>query len=217
MDGNTGPYLQYAYARIQSIFRRSEGDRGIGRGADRGHAVRIRARKAPAEVGRDRRTCRPGAETSLLVPLPVRPGNAVQLLLRELPGADQSAEPVRSGRLALCDLTARTLATGTRAARHRASRTDVIPGEPQALWGIIPGSLGTPGGRRGCSERRVHALFLRDAAVWPLSATTHRSGLPATLLRLLVRPSAAGPSKSRSAATPLRRSKPAPRSDRTPL
>ena len=114
--GNTGPYLQYATARIRSIFRRAGeagqaeaaypgGGRGArgGRGRDhrgpgtgaRAEAARFRRHGDPA--GRDRRA-------APAVRLPIRRGQLVHHVLRGVPGAQggarvaagQPARPLRA-------------------------------------------------------------------------------------------------------------------------
>lgn len=114
MDGNTAPYMQYAYARVKSIFRRAA-ERGI--------------------------TMTPNAEIRLESPFELalakhilRLPEIVDLIARELKPHHlstylyelatrfsgffencpvlQSEEPMRSSRLALCDLTARTMGIG---------------------------------------------------------------------------------------------------------
>jgi arginyl-tRNA synthetase len=118
-DGNTAPYLQYAHARIRSIFRRG------------GTGAPIRP-DAPA-----------GPDAAVLVAEPAERALALKLLgfaavleeveqnlefhrlcgyLYELSTAFtgfyencpvlRSEGTVRESRLVLCDLTARTLATG---------------------------------------------------------------------------------------------------------
>jgi arginyl-tRNA synthetase len=110
MDGNTAPYLQYAYARIKSIFRK--------------------AGAAPAQV-----TPRLDSPFEIaLVKHVLRLGEIIDLVARELKPhylctylyelattfssfyehcpVIQSEEPTRSSRLMLCDLTAKTLAQG---------------------------------------------------------------------------------------------------------
>ncbi|MGH3761248.1 arginine--tRNA ligase [Actinophytocola sp.] len=110
-DGNTGPYLQYAHARIRSIFRRAGADPAepggvrITEPAERELALALLGLPAVvAEVGESlepHRLCAylyglAGAFTTFYESCPV---------LR--------AEPeVRASRLALCALTARTLALG---------------------------------------------------------------------------------------------------------
>ena len=115
MDGNTAPYLQYAHARIRSIFRRAEAELG-----------------RPAAAGRISHLDQPQEKALALVLL--RFAETVEGVARELkphflctylyelagaysvfsdncPGL-KSEEPTRTSRLALCELTARTLARG---------------------------------------------------------------------------------------------------------
>ena len=106
--GNTGPYLQYATARIRSIFRRADGEaaarpRPGGRDSDhRGSRARARAeaarlRRGPHQRRRDRRT-------APALRLPVRRGQLVHHVLRGVPGAQggarvaagQPARPLRA-------------------------------------------------------------------------------------------------------------------------
>ena len=113
MEGNTGPYLQYAYARIRSIFRKADEHTG-----------------ARTSV---RMILDSSYELSLAKHI-LRLGDVIDLVSRDLKPhllcaylyelatkfsgfyencpVLQSQEPTRSSRLALCDLTARTLATG---------------------------------------------------------------------------------------------------------
>ena len=131
-DGNSGPYLQYAYARIQSIFRRAA-ERGIRMSADN----LMRALGAPhAEIGRPF-----VAEVKLESPFEsalakhvLRFGEIIDVVSRELKPHHlctylyelatkfsgffencpvlQSEDPLRSSRLTLCEATGRTLAIG---------------------------------------------------------------------------------------------------------
>lgn len=111
LEGNTAPYLQYAHARVCSIFRKA----GLARGGFKVSALNDPLEAALAKV--------------LLKFEPTVTGVATELkphflcsYLYELAGAFstfyascpvlQSEEPVRSSRLALCDLTARTIALG---------------------------------------------------------------------------------------------------------
>ena len=91
MDGNTAPYLQYAYARIRSIFRKA----GL-QHAPAGPVVLAepaeRALAAARPAGRNRhRRLRRGARAASALRVPVRPRDGVQRVLRGLPG------PLRSG------------------------------------------------------------------------------------------------------------------------
>jgi arginyl-tRNA synthetase len=116
MDGNTGPYLQYAYARIQSIFRRA---------AERGIAIQ-RPFAAPVKLE--------SPFESALAKHILRFGEVIELVARELKPHHlctylydlatrfsgffencpvlQSEDPLRSSRFTLCEATARTMACG---------------------------------------------------------------------------------------------------------
>ena len=111
-DGNTGPYLQYAHARICSIFRRAGVDRASVRGVEiqvgtpqeRALALRLlayptRDRHHPRDATA-RTSCAPTSTTWR--PTSPRSTSTVPVL--------KADEPLRSSRLALADLTARTLA-----------------------------------------------------------------------------------------------------------
>jgi arginyl-tRNA synthetase len=113
-EGNTAPYLQYAHARIRSIFRRGE-------------VTEVDARSATVTVTAD-------AERTLILQLlgfeevveataeNLQPhrlctylfelGQAFTGFYEELPVLRAPDEATRASRLALCELTARTLALG---------------------------------------------------------------------------------------------------------
>jgi arginyl-tRNA synthetase len=116
LDGNTGPYLQYAYARVQSIFRRA---------AERGVVV---SRPLSATV-----TLESTFELALAKHV-LRFGEVVELVARELKPHHlctylydlatrfsgffencpvlSSEEPLRSSRLTLCEASGRVMACG---------------------------------------------------------------------------------------------------------
>ncbi len=112
-DGNTAPYLQYAHARICSIFRRA----GVERGDARAAAITI---AEPQErVLAQRLLAYP---TALADTLDTYSPHKLCTYLFEL-AQDFTAfyehcpvmradEPVRTSRLAICDVTARTLEHG---------------------------------------------------------------------------------------------------------
>ena len=114
-DGNTAPYLQYAHARIRSIFRRAGVDRespcdaatiALGVAQERALAQRLLAFDARAATTRST-SYSPHKLCSYLFDLPrtsPRSTSTVPVL--------KADEPLRTSRLALCDLTARTLAHG---------------------------------------------------------------------------------------------------------
>jgi arginyl-tRNA synthetase len=114
LQGNTAPYLQYAYARIQSIFRKSETP-------DIGHRTSNIALTAPEELALARHLLNFGL-TLEAVADEYRPNYLCNYLF-ELAGkftsfyencpvlkADHAA--TRDSRLALCALTARVLKQG---------------------------------------------------------------------------------------------------------
>lgn len=114
MNGNTAPYLQYAHARIRSIFRKS-GERA----SDTDSAGTIRL-EAPQELALAKHLLRFG-EVLDSVARELKPHLLCAFLydlatkfsgFYENCPVLKSDEPVRSSRLALCDLTARTLAVG---------------------------------------------------------------------------------------------------------
>ena len=114
LEGNTAPYMQYACARIRSIFRRGEQQ---GAAAAAGGSVRI---EHPAERGLTVALARFG-ETVQTVADDCLP-NVLCAYLYELAGAFMgfyencpvlgSDEPLRSSRLMLCGLTERVVQTG---------------------------------------------------------------------------------------------------------
>jgi arginyl-tRNA synthetase len=111
LDGNTAPYLQYAYARIQSIFRKA------GLAPEVRGAIRL---ESPFEIALAKHILRLG-ETIEIVARDLKPHLLCTYLydlatkfsgFYENCPVMQSEEPTRTSRLALCALTARTLATG---------------------------------------------------------------------------------------------------------
>ena len=115
LDGNTAPYMQYAYARVRSIFRKGSHE-----------AEDHRADSSPLALG----TPQELALGKMILRFPetldralndYRP-NVLAAYLYDLAGAFtafydacpviQSEESVRSQRLKLCDLTARVIAKG---------------------------------------------------------------------------------------------------------
>jgi len=116
LNGNTAPYLQYAYARIQSIFRKGnveEGQRGGGQAA-------ALALGAPQELALGKHLLNFGLVLEAVAE-DYRP-NFLCNYLYELAGCFtgfyencpvlKAAEPERTSRLVLCDLTARVLKQG---------------------------------------------------------------------------------------------------------
>jgi arginyl-tRNA synthetase len=113
MDGNTAPYLMYAYARIQSIFRRAA-DRGITR------TIAPVKLEAPAELALARHLLR-FADVIDSVARELKPHLLCTYLFElatrfsgffENCPVIQSDDPVRSSRLTLCEVTGRTIGLG---------------------------------------------------------------------------------------------------------
>ncbi len=114
LQGNTAPYLQYAYARMQSILRKAESEHGARPGSLEDVTLGAHERRllvelhfygqAVEEVGR---TCRPHALSDYLYNV----ASIFSTFYADTPVL--KAEPKeRAARLALCDLTARTLRHG---------------------------------------------------------------------------------------------------------
>ena len=124
LQGNTAPYLQNAYVRIRSIFRKADAvaTRLWGVEGDTGHTLVATSLTLtdPAELNLAKRLCQ-FAEIVPQVLNDFRP-NILANYLFELANSFhafyeacpvlKSEEPVRSSRLALCDLTRRVLKQG---------------------------------------------------------------------------------------------------------
>jgi arginyl-tRNA synthetase len=113
LNGNTAPYLQYAHARIRSIFRRGEiePDRNPGapklvEPAERALAMELlgyeAAVRAAAEAGHPHRIC------TVLFDI----ASAFTAFYDACPVLTADDDESRRSRLVLCDLTARVLAHG---------------------------------------------------------------------------------------------------------
>jgi arginyl-tRNA synthetase len=116
MNGNTATYLQYAYARIQSIFRKGglapEAIRhnrpaiSLDHPAERGLGVRLLRLPEVLELAAS--DFKPNILTDYLFDL----ANAFSTFFEECPVLKAEPAGRRDSRLALCDLTARTLKFG---------------------------------------------------------------------------------------------------------
>ena len=110
-DGNTGPYLQYAHARICSIFRRAEIDRASVRGlpmlvgTEQERALTLRLLAYPTAIDTTVEAYGPHKLCTYVYEL----ATDFTAFYEHCPVL-KADEPVRSSRLALADLTARTLA-----------------------------------------------------------------------------------------------------------
>jgi arginyl-tRNA synthetase len=109
-DGNTGPYLQYAHARICSIFRRAEIDRASVRNVDievgtpQERALALRLLAYPTAIDTTLETYSPHKLCTYVYDL----ATDFTAFYEHCPVL-KADEPLRSSRLALADLTARTL------------------------------------------------------------------------------------------------------------
>ncbi len=116
MNGNTAAYLQYAYARIQSIFRRGEvhaegivSERPpilLGTPAERNLAVKLLRLPETLELAASE--LKPNILTDYLFEL----ANAFSTFFDACPVLKAESEEVKKSRLAICLLVARTLRFG---------------------------------------------------------------------------------------------------------
>ena len=114
-DGNTAPYLQNAHVRVQGIFRKARaGEMGLTLDPS---LIQL---ESPYEFALAKHILRLG-EVLGIVSRELKPHHLCAYLYElatryhaffENCPVNQSAEPTRSSRLALCDLTGRTLAKG---------------------------------------------------------------------------------------------------------
>ena len=116
LDGNTAPYLQYAYARIQSIFRRAR-ERGIEQHALAKGELKL---ESPYEQKLAKQILRLG-EVIHIVARDLKPHHLCSYLYElatqfsgffENCPVLQSEEPTRGSRLILCRVTGSALALG---------------------------------------------------------------------------------------------------------
>jgi len=112
LEGNTAPYMQYAYARIRSIFRKGELPDGAAEGrivvtAPAERALAVRLMQFPETVEAVAADSLPHLLCGYLFEL----AGAFMSFYETCPvlGSD---EPIRSSRVLFCDLTARTIRTG---------------------------------------------------------------------------------------------------------
>ena len=116
MNGNTGAYLQYAYARIQSIFRKCEVSAeklrskppriALNHSAER--ALGVALLRFPETLELTAGELKPNILTDYLFDL----ANRFSTFFEECPVLKAESNERKLSRLALCDLTARTLKFG---------------------------------------------------------------------------------------------------------
>jgi len=126
LHGNTAPYLQNAYVRIRSIFRKA-GDAavatplwGVEGGTGHRPVATLLVLKEPAEINLAKRLCQfaeivpqvlNGFRLNILSNYLFELANSFHTFYEACPVL-KSDEPVRSSRLSLCDLTGRVLQRG---------------------------------------------------------------------------------------------------------
>ena len=111
-EGNTGPYLQYAHARIRSIFRRAEvepealrsAEIVVGEAAER--ALVLELLRLPEVVASVVETLQPHRLATFVFEV----AQAFTSFYEQCPVLRAPDEATRTSRLALCEVTARTIA-----------------------------------------------------------------------------------------------------------
>src|SRR5262249_54004706 len=112
LDGNTAPYLQYAYARIRSILRKA--DEPVRAGVEVSLALPVERDLAKRLLGyaeaveQVARTCRPHLLCDYLFDL----ATTFSTFYQAAPVLKAETPSLRASRLALTDLTARVLRDG---------------------------------------------------------------------------------------------------------
>jgi arginyl-tRNA synthetase len=108
-EGNTAPYLQYAHARIRSIFRRAETAPGaitVAAPAERALAIALLGFGTAVHEVAD--TLQPHRLCTYLYGL----STAFSTFYEQCPVLKAATDEERASRLALCDLTARVIGRG---------------------------------------------------------------------------------------------------------
>jgi arginyl-tRNA synthetase len=113
LEGNTAPYMQYAYARVRSIFRKGElqGEQLAGQVALAAPAERVLGLKLaqfPETVEAVARECLPNMLCCYLYDL----AGSFMSFYESCPVLKADDPATRASRLLLCQLTARTIAKG---------------------------------------------------------------------------------------------------------
>ncbi len=101
LQGNTAPYLQYAYTRIRSIFRKAESISLPSSTINLAAPEEIALGQASSELWPDAGSCGRGVSSQFSVQLSLRPGRAFYGLLRELSRAQSGRTNPRFPALAL--------------------------------------------------------------------------------------------------------------------
>ena len=116
MNGNTGAYMQYAYARVRSIFRKGGVDPEAIRSAPPAillthpaeRALGVQVLRLPESLELAAAELKPNILTDYLFVL----ANTFSTFFENCPVLKAESDERRASRLALCDLTARTIRKG---------------------------------------------------------------------------------------------------------
>jgi arginyl-tRNA synthetase len=122
LHGNTAPYLQNAYVRIRSIFRKADVAAPLSRGESRRQSAvaTTLTLDEPAEINLAKRVCQfaeivpqvlNGFRPNILANYLFELANSFHAFYEACPVL-KSEEPARSSRLTLCELTGRVLQKG---------------------------------------------------------------------------------------------------------
>jgi arginyl-tRNA synthetase len=113
MDGNTAPYLQYAYARARSILRKA-GDAGFGPSGDviAGHAAERSLILQLLGFGEVVTTAAESLEPHRIAVYLFETATLFSSFFEQCPVLAAPTPQLRSSRLVLCDLTSRVLQQG---------------------------------------------------------------------------------------------------------
>jgi arginyl-tRNA synthetase len=122
LHGNTAPYLQNAYVRIRSIFRKADVAAPLSRGESRRQSAvaTTLTLNEPAEINLAKRVCQfaeivpqvlNGFRPNILANYLFELANSFHAFYEACPVL-KSEEPARSSRLTLCELTGRVLQKG---------------------------------------------------------------------------------------------------------
>jgi arginyl-tRNA synthetase len=113
-DGNTAPYLQYAHARVQSVFRRGEIDPATLKGTEvlladpAEHRLALRLGEFDGVLHK----AADGVELHRICGYLFDLASAFTAFYEHCPVLRAEDEKTKASRLVLCDVTGRVLATG---------------------------------------------------------------------------------------------------------
>jgi arginyl-tRNA synthetase len=113
LEGNTAPYMQYAYARVQSIFRKGKLEVGdlagqLALAAPAERVLGLKLAQFPETVDAVARECLPNILCNYLYEL----AGSFMSFYESCPVLKADDPATRASRLLLCQLTARTIAKG---------------------------------------------------------------------------------------------------------